>query len=239
MKRRRIKTYIRGLDEVLGGGIPEGYIVLLCGAPGTLKSSVAYSILFENARQEGRKGAYLTLEQNKDILLEHMASMGMEDPKAMEHLSLLDMGNIRKNLTFLLGRGTWLELFRMYCDNVMKTDSVSLLVIDDLNVLETLAKFQDRRADLYFLFEWLRELGPLTVLVSEHPLDLGATALQPDEAYLADGVIQLGMHPTADLYVHRRLRIVKMRSTKHDPGYYALSWEDGGFEVTRAVSGPG
>jgi hypothetical protein len=31
--------------------------------------------------------------------------------------------------------------------------------------------------------------------------------------------------------------VVKMRSTKHETGYYALSFEEGGFEVTRAVTG--
>jgi KaiC/GvpD/RAD55 family RecA-like ATPase len=235
--RTRIKTYIRGFDDAIGGGIPQGYVVLLSGAPGTMKSSFAYSVLYQNAKAEGRKGAYFTLEQSKDILLEHMGSLGMAEPAVTEKLTLLDMGNIRKNLSYLQGRGTWLELFKMYISNVMKTEPLSILVVDSLDVLETMSKFQDRRSDLYFLFEWLRDLGPLIFLIAEKPLDLGPTSLPPDEAYLSDGIIHLGMHPTTDLYVQRRLRVVKMRTTKHDPGYYALSFEDGGFEVARAVSG--
>lgn len=237
MERNRIKTYVRGLDDALGGGIPEGYVALVSGAPGTMKSSLAFSILYQNALQEGRKGAYFTLEQSKDLLLEHMASMGMADPKALENLGLLDMGNIRKNLTFLQGRGTWLELFKMYCNNVMKADRISILAIDSLDVLETMAKMQDPRSELYFLFEWLRDLGPLTLLISEKPVDVGPTAHAPDEAYLADGILQVGLYPTADLYVQRRVRVMKMRATKHETGYYALAWEDGYFEVTGAVSG--
>ncbi len=237
MERNRIKTYVRGFDEALGGGIPQGYVVLVSGAPGTMKSSLAFHILYQNALQEGRKAAYFTLEQSKDLLLEQMAAMGMADEKAWERLVLLDMGNIRKNLNFLQGRGTWLELFKMYCNNVMKADKVSLLVVDSLDVLETMAKMQDRRTDLYFLFEWLRDLGPLTLLVSEKPMD--ASPIAPEEAYLADGIIQLGMVATADLYVQRRLRVLKMRATRHDTGYFALSWDEaGGFEVARAVSGP-
>jgi KaiC/GvpD/RAD55 family RecA-like ATPase len=237
MDRNRIKTYVRGFDGVLGGGIPEGYVVLLSGAPGTLKSSFAFSILYQNALEEGRKAAYFTLEQSRDLLLEQMAAMGMGNEKAWENLVLLDMGNIRKNLNFLQGRGSWIELFKMYCNNVMKSDKISILVVDSLDVLETMAKMQDRRSELYFLFEWLRDLGPLTFLISEKPLDAGPSAQSPDEAYLADGVIQLGMHPMMDLYVQRRLRVIKMRATKHETGYYVLAWEDAGFEVTRAVSG--
>src|SRR5881628_2826694 len=78
---------------------------------------------------------------------------------------------------------------------------------------------------------------PLTYLISERPLELGAGGSSPEEAYLADGILALEMHPTSDLFVQRRLRVVKMRGTKHDTGYYAFSFEDGSFEVTRAVSG--
>src|SRR2546428_650544 len=94
---------------------------------------------------------------------------------------------------------------------------------------------QDRRSELYYLFEWLRDLGPLTFLISEKPLDLGTGGSSPEEAYLADGILALEMHSTSDLFVQRRLRVVKMRGTKHDTGYYAFSFEDGSFEVTRAV----
>lgn len=238
MERTRVKTYVRGFDEAVGGGLPEGYVVLVSGAPGTMKSSLAFSILYQNALREGKKGAYFTLEQSKDLLLEHMASMGMADEKAWENLVMMDMGNIRKNLNYMQGRGTWLELFKMYCNNVMKTEKLACLVVDSLDVLETMAKMQDRRSELYFLFEWLRDLGPLTLLLSEQPLEAGG-GRQPDEAYLADGIIQLEMHAASDLFVQRRVRVTKMRSTKHDTGYYALTYEDGGFEVARAVSGSG
>jgi len=236
--RPRIKTFVRGFDDILGSGIPEGYIVLVSGAPGTMKSSLAFSILYQNALREGRKSAYFTLEQSKDITLEHMASLGMADEKAWEHLTVLDMGNIRKNLNYLQGRGTWLELFKMYCNNVMKADRISILVVDSLDVLETMAKMQDRRSELYFLFEWLRDLGPLTLLISEKSVDLAPGSHAPDEAYLADGIVSLEMHPTSDVYVQRRLRVTKMRSTKHDPGSFALSFDEGEFELTRAVGGP-
>src|SRR5437867_2630842 len=107
-----------------------------------------------------------------------------------------------------------------------------------LDVLEAMAKMEDRRSDLYFLFEWLRSLGPLILLISEKPLGSGTGMHAPEEAYLADGIITFEMQPTSDLFVQRRLRVVKMRSTKHETGYYALSFDDGGFEITRAVTGP-
>ncbi len=237
VERARLKTYIRGFDEAIGGGLPEGYVVLLSGAPGTMKSSLAFSILYQNALREGKRGAYFTLEQSKDLLLEQMASMGMTDPKALSCVVLMDMGNIRKNLSYLQGRGTWLELFKMYCNNLMKTERLACLVVDSLDVLETMAKMPDRRAELYFLVEWLRDLGPLTLLVSEQPLGAG-NGRGSDEAYLVDGILELEMHASSPAAVQRRLRVAKLRATKHTIGSFPLSCDDDGFSVASPLSGP-
>src|SRR5437899_10948662 len=75
MSRNRVKTYVRGFDDVLNGGVPEGYVVLVSGAPGTMKSSLTYSILYQNALQESRKSASLTLDEGKVRILGHMAPM--------------------------------------------------------------------------------------------------------------------------------------------------------------------
>lgn len=240
MVKERIKTYVVGLDESVGGGLPTGYVILVSGAPGTMKSSFSFSIAYNNGMNGGLKSAYITLEQGKDLMLEHMQSLGMTDPKAYANVSILDMGTIRKNLAFLQSKGSWLDLFKMYTNNLVNAEGVKLLILDSLDVLEVMAKFEDRRTDLYYLFDWLRSLGVTSLLISERPLDLTDTSGSiRDEAYLADGIIHLGLHPTSDVFVQRRIRCVKMRSTKHETGYYALMWDDGHFEVTRAVSGIG
>src|SRR5436309_1625847 len=50
MARPLVKTHIRGFDDdVLRGGIPQGHVVLVRGASGTMKSSLAYYVLYHNA----------------------------------------------------------------------------------------------------------------------------------------------------------------------------------------------
>jgi len=103
-------------------------------------------------------------------------------------------------------------------------------VIDSLEALEVLAKFKDRRREMYRLFEWLRDLGVTSFLVTERPDWLIAGhVLQGrwDEDFLADGVIHLRMHFVTDLTAQRRLRVVKMRGTKHETGYLAMDIDDG------------
>lgn len=239
MPRGRHKTWIQGFDDLLGGGVPEGFAVLVSGAPGTMKSSLCFSMMYHNALREGIKGAYFTLEQSKDTLIEQMQELGLTDEKGYRNVVVLDMGAIRKNLSFSQQKGTWLDLFKMYATNVMRAENIKIITVDSLDVLETLAHFEDRRTDLYYLFEWLRGLGVTTLMISERPLDLSPSGVFTDEAFLSDGIFQLGMYPTGDVFVQRRIRCVKMRATKHEPGYLALVWDDGHFEVTRAVSGLG
>ena len=52
MPAPRIRTYIRGLDEQLQGGVPKAHVVLLAGKPGTMKSSVAFSMVYHNAKRD-------------------------------------------------------------------------------------------------------------------------------------------------------------------------------------------
>ncbi len=235
MVRVRRQTHVKALDEALEGGIPEGHIVLITGAPGTMKSSLAFSILYHNALSEGHKGLYLTLEQNKASLVEHLEAMGMDDPKGYEGVSIFDMATLRKNLAFM-AEGSWITLFRGYIRSLTDSDAYDFLVIDSLNVLETMANFEARRSGLFYLFEWLRDLDVTTLIIAEALGDVFTPGKESDESYLADGVIHLSLYPISDLEVQRRLRFVKLRATKHEVASFALVWSGKTFEVTRPVS---
>lgn len=236
MVRARKKTYVKAFDETLEGGVPEGHIVLITGAPGTLKSSLGFSILYRNALHSGSKGLYLTLEQSKASLVEHLEAMGMRDPKAYKSISVFDMAALRKNLSFIKAEGSWITLFKSYLKNLMESDPYEFLVIDSLNVLETMADFDVRRTELFYLFEWLKDLGATTFIISERMGNMFDPRREADEAYLADGVIHLSLYPVSDLDVQRRIRCIKLRATKHDMSSFALVWNDDTFEITRAVS---
>jgi circadian clock protein KaiC len=46
---RRIPTGVPGLDEILGGGLPEYSFNIIAGAPGCGKTTLAHQIMFANA----------------------------------------------------------------------------------------------------------------------------------------------------------------------------------------------
>ena len=62
----RLQSHIEGFDEVLGGGIPRGSLVLVCGTPGTMKTSLTFSLLYNNVKHNGSKALYISLEEGHE-----------------------------------------------------------------------------------------------------------------------------------------------------------------------------
>jgi len=232
----RVRTFVEGLDQTLEGGVPWGHVVLIEGAPGTMKSSLGFSILLQNAARAGLHCLYLSLEERGSSLLKQMGSLGLHLEVSKGSLVVLDP----RTATNLLGeKKDWLEGLRQGIQSVKDQRGLDVIVIDSLEALEVLAKFKDRRREIYRLFEWLRDLGITSFLVTERPdWVVAGHVLQGryDEEFLADGVIHLRMHLVTDLTAQRRLRVVKMRGTKHNTGYLAMDFDEGRFRVTRAMS---
>jgi len=57
---RQLPTGVPGLDEILGGGLPEYSFNILAGAPGSGKTTLAHQLMFANATPE-RPALYFTV----------------------------------------------------------------------------------------------------------------------------------------------------------------------------------
>ena len=230
----RIRTFIHGFDEKLGGGIPEGHLVLLAGEPGTMKSTIAFNLVYQNALRDNRPGIYISLEQGRDNLTRHLDQMSLSPRDVESRVSIVDLGMIRRNLDGMADR-TWLEIFKMYATNLKRTLNYDLLVVDSLPVLEVMARFENPREELFQLFEWMRDLKATSILISEMKPgseDFGKNG----EEYLSDGIIHLKMERVDDANIQRRIRCVKMRGTGHSPNYYTLIFQNGILQATRIIA---
>jgi KaiC/GvpD/RAD55 family RecA-like ATPase len=246
MARDLVKTHIRGFDdEVLRGGIPRGHVVLVRGASGTMKSSLAYYILYHNAL-EGRPGLYITLEQSAGGLLEHVASLGLTATAVSDALPILDLSRGREHLEEMVikfgsmtdaaaTRGEALiAVLKAKVLDLRRKRNFQLLAIDSWDALELILEFRDRRQETFGFFEWLRDLGVTSFLISEEPgLESPAAALE--EEFLSDGIVHLRLHPVTETAFQRRVQCVKMRSVNQDSDDRTLLFENGRFEIARAM----
>src|SRR5687767_4245955 len=57
---RKLPTGVRGLDEILGGGLPEFSFNIIAGAPGCGKTTLAHQFIFANATPK-RPALYFTV----------------------------------------------------------------------------------------------------------------------------------------------------------------------------------
>lgn len=225
----KLKTYIKGLDNVLDGGIPKNHLVLFAGQPGTMKSSLAYSILYNNAKKNGLSGIHISLEQSRESLVENMTGLGFAiDKELNKKLSILDLGFIRKKMT-QLGTQTWLEVFKMYTQNLKNNMNYDLMVIDSLPVLEVMARFKEPREELFHLFEWMRDLDVTVFLI--HEMEAGEQRLcKYGEDFLSDGILHLDLRRDRN-QVNLFLAVNKMRKSNHKRGYFPLIFDKNGFEI--------
>lgn len=227
--RDRIRTFVDGFDEGLGGGIPAGHVVILAGPSGSMKTSLALSIVHHNRRQ-GTRGLYISLEEGRDSLLRTMEELGMEP----EDDFIVDIGRLRMEHEAVEGARDWLQILKDYLTRRMEKDRIGLLVIDPLNSLYSLAELSNPRRDLFHFFTYLRGLGVTTLVIAEAE---GPSDFPNHEDYLADGAITLSYANATEGRVELRIRCLKMRHANHARDYFRLDFQDGQFRARSIADG--
>ncbi|MEE9223529.1 MAG: ATPase domain-containing protein [Thermoplasmata archaeon] len=233
MTVEKVKTYVEGFDEFLDGGIPKGSLVLICGTPGTMKTTLAYSILHGNA-SNGSKSLFITLEENQEAITSAMEELGMKNLEDSD-LYILDVAQIRREHKSEEVAKDWFDILTNYIEQRVEEDKFDLIAIDSLAALYSLFKMDNPRRDLYHFFSFLKDLGTTTFMVSEIPY--GKNQLVSfEEDFLADGIFLLKQYEVGETDVQLRIRCVKMRKANHFQGYLTLIRDDEKFMVTRVIS---
>ena len=229
---RTIHTHIDKFDTILGGGIPEGHVILVNGAPGTMKSTLAYTILHNAALFDGVSSMYFSLEQSRASILRQMARLKMPDPHAAENMMLVDMVDLRKEMENV--HGDWREILLRYVKNVFAERPFRLFVLDSLDSFKAITDHDFTRQDLKDLFDWFKSLGITVMLISEKSMDQLLESVQ-SELYLADGAIEILMKQIDESKIQRWLRCPKMRGMNIDTRYYMLFHDGEHFNLTSPI----
>ena len=244
-----VRTHIEGFDAAIGGGLLRGHIILLRGAAGTMKSTVAYYIAHRNALN-GLRALYVTLEQSPLGILEQMSELGLDVNSSSDNLHILDFSRGREVLETLAAGGLHFApekgnqsealrlegLLRGHIENAQKKGNYNILALDSWDALEALLDFEDRRGDTFRFFEWLRGLGLTCLLISEVAPTDDRHETQVAE-FLADAIVNLRLDLVGPNEFQRRIQCAKMRGMSHSSDYFTLVYETDHFEIVKAISG--
>jgi KaiC/GvpD/RAD55 family RecA-like ATPase len=246
--KRSYKLYVSGVDEQMEEGIPEKHTILLTGTPGTMKSSLAYNILYQNAKNEGVRGLYLTLEQDRDNFQYHLSKLGMGE-QIEDKVRLFDMSTTREQWLKIakakgeavegeekveVGKTRDLETFKRQIEALKGPLGYDLLVIDSLPVVEMMFGMKNPREELFHFFKWLKKLKVTTILITEMSQDSPKYS-KHDVDFLADGIVKVSMVQMDPTTTQRHIQVVKMRGVNHTTNPFSLNFKEGGFGATRVI----
>jgi circadian clock protein KaiC len=226
---QKCPTGIKGLDEITGGGFPQGRPTLVCGGTGCGKTLLAMEFLIRGATEFSEPGVFMSFEEKSDELAKNFASLGFDlnalaaDKKIALDYIHIDRSEIEETGEYDL-EGLFIRL--SYAIDSIGAKRVALDTVEAL-----FSGFSNEvilRAELRRLFGFLKSKGVTAVITGEQG-EKSLTRFGLEE-YVADCVIFLN-HKVEQQIATRRMRIVKYRGSAHGTNEYPFLIDEQGFSV--------
>jgi circadian clock protein KaiC len=225
----RVKTGIRGLDEILGGGLPAHRLYLIQGAPGTGKTTLAMQFLFE-AVLLGQPALYVTLSETKEELLQAARSHGWSLDGITFHELEKSPESAEPDGAYTFYHPAEVELgetTERVCKEVDRLKPTRV-VFDSLSEMRLLAQDPLRyRRQILALKNFFTHRQCTVLLLDDRTTNRDDLQLQT----IAHGVFSLENTPTDYGTTARRLLILKMRGVALQEGYHDFEIITGGLRV--------
>jgi circadian clock protein KaiC len=219
----RLSTGVAGVDEMLGGGLPRGYSILIAGPSGSGKSILAAQFLAEGARL-GETGVFAAFEQRPSNLRNPLVarliadgSVGVVDSRAAD-LSID-------------------ETLRLLTKEIERIKA-SRVVIDSLSGFElALAPTfrEDFRESLFRMVTALAESGVSVLMTSELEDRYTDLRFSPyGTAFLTDAII-VQRYIEVESRLRRVMAVVKVRSSGHSDELREYTIDAEGLHVGQSL----
>lgn len=180
----QIRTGIRELDELLGGGLEAGTTTLLSGPTGVGKTTLGAQILTH--LPAAARGALISFEESRDTVLARCRGIGLPVDAAIAAGTL----QIRRVNPLEHYPDELLEIVR----ELVEKQGVRYFMLDSLRGYElAMEEFGKPQMHVHNLLAYLGRMGVTTLVVAETDSITGAalTATEIGVSHLADNIILL------------------------------------------------
>lgn len=217
----RISTGVIALDDMTGGGFPDGSSILIVGPPGSGKTILAHQMAFHIASQENKVLYLTTLSEPQVKVMRFQNEFEFYDKdKFQSSVIYHDLGSILRK------RGYSQTL--TVIDGLLKEYQPRLIIIDTIKTIADMIpstfEFREFLIDLSLrTATW----GCTTLFLCESTED--EIGIRPEGA-IADGIVYLS-GAEEKKQQKRYLRILKLRGTKYAGGENVFKITDKGIEI--------
>lgn len=230
---RCLPSGVPGLDNLLGGGLPEFSFNLIAGTPGSGKTTLAHQIMFSLANPQYRALFFTVLGEPALKMLRYQQQFTFFDhDKVNESIRFV-------NLSAELLEGDFDRVLARIADEV-KAYAPSLVFVDSFRSVVQSAKREDQSVS--DLQRFVQQLGmqmtswqATTFLIGEY---LAPETESSPVFTVADGILWLSQNLHRNSMV-RKMQVVKMRGQAQAPGLHTFRMSDAGIQVfPRAIIQP-
>jgi circadian clock protein KaiC len=228
----KVPTGVRGLDEILGGGIPEFSFNVIAGTPGCGKTTLAHQIVFANATPK-KPALYFT------VLGEPVVKM----LRYQQQYSFFDNSRLGKDIRFINLSDVVLEkdLNEVLEEIIKQVMAVNprLVVVDSFRTVVRKAISAvgelEMQSFIHRLAQFLTSWEATTFLVGEYVEE----EVRDNPLFtMVDGIFWLSQVSERNS-VLRKLQIMKLRGQASVPGLHTIRIDDGGLQAFSRTLGLG
>jgi len=224
----RVTTGVKGLDELIEGGLPRASMIILAGSPGSGKTIASAQFLYHGAKDCDENGVYVSFSERKDVFMKNMERFG------------LDFADLEKKGKFkFLDFATTKEPGISSTLNELLNETFSIkakrLVVDSFSAMAlAFEKKIDARVVLHAFEKLMHQANCTTLLLIEVPTNSSNLGLGFEE-FVADGLI---LFETIEdkVGIKKRAIIRKMRGTDHNRNYSNIVISDQGISLVPYVT---
>ncbi|PRC92458.1 ATPase domain-containing protein [Solimicrobium silvestre] len=234
VKIRRLKTGVPGLDNLMGGGLPEFSFNLIAGSPGSGKTTLAHQIMFALATPASPALFFTVLGEPTLKMLRYQQQFPFFDPEKIKksiHYFNLSTELVNGNFDRVLER--IIEEVKNYSPGLVFVDSFRSIVHSVMNKTEGEAALE----------RFVQQLGVHLATWQATSFLIGEYLIPESESSpvftIADGILWLAQNLHRNSLV-RKIQVVKIRGQAQAPGLHTFRINNDGVQIyPRAIVNAG